>query len=115
MKNFFLAAIALASLNLFASPLFAHTPSEIEMTYDASTQTADIFVAHSVSDPESHFVKEIEIWVNQGLLKRVMFMNQETAGRQEYKIEIPNLKEGDRIDVKAECSESGTLMRTFEI
>lgn len=115
MRKVFGLFAALAVLISFASPLLAHPPSDIEMKYDKATQTANIVVTHPVSNPKTHFIKEVEIWANGKMFKRIMYLEQKTPRAQIQEVKIPGLKAGDKIDIEAECNLSGELKKEFKI
>mgnify|MGYP001767091923 CR=1 FL=1 len=96
-------------LILTAAPAHSHPPQDISIS--ASGEDVDIEVAHGVSDPASHYIKTIEVRLNNNLSITQTFFIQ-TDGKQNARYRIPGLKKDDQVTVTAYCSKYGSLERS---
>ncbi len=59
LSVFLLLGITMSFLNVNA-----HAPINIDLEYDVGAQELSIRLTHGVSDPEYHYIYEIDVWVN---------------------------------------------------
>ena len=114
MRNLTMAAFVFLFL-VSCSVAFAHPPSDIIFKYDGKNKILSVGVAHSVKDPQKHFIKEIDIKVNGKEWIKQKFINQANKNAQAASYAQVSLKKGDVIEVLADCNESGKLKNTFKI
>jgi len=57
-------SIVLAVGLLTVASVSAHAPSEIHLAYDSPTQTLQVTIVHSVSDPATHYIEFVSIKKN---------------------------------------------------
>lgn len=110
MKTFILTfAFVLA----FSAYGFCHSPSDIEATIDGTH--VELTVLHSVGDPTDHYVKRIEVKLNDTAVADRDFDRQTDAEHQETGFDIPVLKKGDVLEVTAYCSRYGELTKKITV
>ncbi|MDD5454960.1 MAG: hypothetical protein PHW62_05645 [Candidatus Ratteibacteria bacterium] len=96
---------------LFAfSPIFAHTPKTVDIT--VSEKTIFISISHSVSNPNNHYIRKVEVFLNDKKIIEQTFSMQE-GNSQELIYRIPSLKISDTVTVEAFCNMAGSQKRTI--
>lgn len=101
-------AIALASA-------YAHPPSDIKLNFDTQTKALQVVVTHNTSNPLSHYVKRLGIFLNGDEVIEQNISRQDNNVTQTLSYILPDAKSGDFIFVEAVCSKSGKLERRMEI
>ena len=86
----------------------AHPASLMELEYDFGTKILDVTVFHTVSDVNTHYIKEIKIYVNDVLNQTETYTSQTTLSKHEDSFTV-NAVHNDVIKVQATCSISGIL------
>lgn len=89
---------------------WAHPPSGITVSNEGTTVT--VTVNHTVSDPATHYIDEIDLTVNGGQAAAQKFTTQTGMAGQTAVYRVPSLRPGDTIEVRAACSRSGKLTKT---
>lgn len=114
MYKFFIIVLSLffIVLNMFA---FAHPPEDIIFNYDSKTKILSVGVAHSVEDPNNHFIKEINIKVNGKDWISQNFLSQANLEGQAVSYAQVDLKKDDIIEVFVVCNKGGKLRKKFQI
>ncbi|HRU39015.1 MAG TPA: hypothetical protein P5511_03990 [Candidatus Goldiibacteriota bacterium] len=105
--------IFLAVSLAFAGFAAAHPPSDIAVSSDVKSGEVKLSVAHKVKDAAQHYIYEIVVKVNGKQAVRQDAVTQTSADSQEVVYVIPGLKEGDKIEVYAECNKMGDMKKTF--
>lgn len=105
----------LAGLLIFFSPVFAHPPSKIVISFDKEKGILESLVYHDVKNPKNHFIKEIIVSVNGKEAVKKEFDHQDNKDTQTFTTSLVSLKPGDHIAVQAECSVFGKLTEGLEI
>jgi hypothetical protein len=88
-------------------PVYAHPPSDILLDYDLDSQTLQVTLVHTVSDPTTHYVHRIQITLN-GDVTPYEYESQPTDSRFTYQFILP-ASPGDTVEVKADCNLSGSI------
>jgi cytochrome b561 len=88
-------------------PVYAHPPSDILLDYDLDSQTLQVTLVHTVSDPVTHYVHRIQISL-QGTVTTYEYESQPTDSRFTYQFVLP-ASPGDTVEVKADCNLSGSI------
>ncbi len=95
--------------------LSAHPPSEIQLSSNLEKEEISVTVIHAVGTPTEHYVKEVRISLNGEAIITQKMQKQNSSQSVGLKYRIPGLKEGDKIEVFAECVRVGTLTQEFSI
>ena len=95
-------------LFVYTSDASSHPPTKIATKVDGVA--VDIVVTHPVSDPRAHYVKTIDVKVNGKTTVEQNYSLQ--AGDVQHAVYlIPSLREGDRVNIAAHCSQKGMLIQ----
>ena len=104
---------------LTVSIIFAHSPSQITLSYDTKTSMLTINVIHpisgtKVSDPKKHYIKDITVSVNgkEVIIESIKFQQSDKGEKCSF---LLNVKKNDKVSVKAVCSISGTKIAQITI
>ena len=107
MKHLILCLIVI--LFVFSS-CFAHVPKSVDIT--ASGKYISVSISHSVSNPKKHYVKRVEITLNDKKIIEQTFSLQE-GNEIELTYYIPSLKISDTVRVEAFCNIGGSQRKTI--
>ncbi|MDD4938975.1 MAG: hypothetical protein PHE18_04900 [Candidatus Omnitrophica bacterium] len=99
----------ISSFVAFASAAYAHTPSDIVITFDPKTRILNAVIMHGVSNPESHFIRKVDIALNGKEIIEHALSRQDNNASQAVAYLIPDVNTGDTLSVEAYCSISGKL------
>ncbi|MHA1198668.1 MAG: hypothetical protein ACTSQF_04875 [Candidatus Heimdallarchaeaceae archaeon] len=107
--------LAVISLSIFfVSAVQAHSPTNIVIDYNFDTNVLTVTVNHAVSEPDTHYINQIDVWVNDILNTTEMYSRQFSTA---YQIDTFNItaNHGDVIKIKAHCNVSGSLISEFTL
>ncbi|MGC1119458.1 MAG: hypothetical protein WBA22_00060 [Candidatus Methanofastidiosia archaeon] len=88
-------------------PVYAHAPSDILLDYDLDSQTLQVTLVHTVSDPTTHYVYRIQISLHDNVAT-YEYESQPTDSRFTCQFVLP-ASPGDTVEVKADCNLSGSI------
>jgi len=94
------------------SSVFAHAPKSVDITVSVSEKNIAVSIVHSVSNPNSHYVKRVEVTLNDKKIIEQTFSLQE-GNSQEAIYHIPSLKMSDTVTAEAFCNISGSQKKTI--
>lgn len=102
------------ALCISAAPAGAHSPSDMLLSYNATAGELAVTITHPVSDPATHYVKEVQVSIDGDLVKNNAYTNQPagTSFTYTYPLQAPA---GSRIEVQAPCILGGSLTRTLQV
>ena len=92
----------------------AHSPTSVDLSYEFDTKLLKVSISHSVSDPSTHYIESIEIYINSILNQSNSYSNQPTSNQFSYNYQL-NVSVGDEISVKVVCSISGSREKIITI
>lgn len=93
---------------------YAHEPSAINITYDAKAKILHISVQHVTHYERIHYIRQLRVRKNDE--EPLVFYLSHQTSHLGFDKDIPmEAKPGDRIWVKAICSEAGYREVTYEI
>lgn len=101
-----LIAAVLFAVLFTAQSAFAHPPSKIEAEVKGETLT--VTVMHNVKNPLNHYIKEIVVKLNDKEVVDKKETRQVDNEKQIGVFEIPGLKSGDNLSIKATCNRYGS-------
>lgn len=102
-------------LFLISPKAFAHPPKDIAMEFDMETKMVKVEVIHPVTSNEKHFVKSMNIFLNDELIVEQHFKSQSSTDTQEASYILIDAKLGDKIRIEPRCSIYGSLKKEFVI
>jgi hypothetical protein len=97
------------------SVAYAHPPSDIIISYDAKTKILQAVIKHNVNNPESHFIKKVDVGSNGEEIIEHKISRQDNFASQTVSYLIPDAKVGDTISVEGYCSISGKFKKEIVI
>ncbi len=109
--------IALIAFCIFPVFLFAHSPREVTLKYekDNEREILKIHIDHSVRNVERHYVESVTININDEEFRVLEFTSQNSSDSHDIKVDLPGLKEGDIVEVRADCSRIGSRSGELKI
>ncbi len=91
-----------------------HSPNNVTLSYDFGTQTLEVTVSHSVSDPNTHYIEQIQIWKNDVSHTIETYTSQTSASQHVDSFNI-DAAHGDVLKVTATCSVSGSYTNQITV
>lgn len=107
MKKNRISKIVFLSICLFSLKTYSHPPQKINLDFNNEEKILKIEVIHPVLSPENHYIKKIEVYLNDNLRIVQDFDHQITKEKQKAGYFIFEAKKGDVIKVKAICNKHG--------
>ncbi len=107
MKKNRIFAIVLLSMLVFSLKTFTHPPSKIDLDFNNEEKILKVEVHHPVLLVRDHYIKKIEVYLNDDLKIVQDFDRQLTKETQKAGYFIFEAKKGDVIKVKAICNKHG--------
>ncbi len=107
MKKNRLFKIVFLSICLFSLKTYSHSPTKIDLDFNNEEKILKVEVHHPVLSPENHYIKKIEVYLNDSLKIVQNFNLQITKESQKAGYFIFEAKKGDVIKVKGTCNKHG--------
>lgn len=95
--------------------LFAHPPKKVNLKYDKEKGILSVDAVHHVKDVNDHYVITLAVTVNGEAIETLEYTSQTSPQSQDKEIQLPDLKPGDEVSVKATCNKWGSKTGTLEI
>jgi hypothetical protein len=111
MKKWILITGLLLSLALVRG----HSPSGMEITYDAEEMVLTLVVDHQVGNPTNHYVRTVRIYEGNRELVIQEMNRQDDAGSVTLIYRLPDAETGMVLTVEADCNRVGTISQEFII
>ncbi|HDT15485.1 MAG TPA: hypothetical protein ENN55_04670 [Firmicutes bacterium] len=113
MKKMFLSLLCF----VFAIPaaVSAHAPSDAEFKYIEGKKMLIITIEHKVRNEKSHYINDIKIRLNGKEVITQKASVQTDKEVQKIAYVIPDIKEGDEVELSAECSIMGRKNFTYNV
>jgi desulfoferrodoxin (superoxide reductase-like protein) len=99
-------------LMLCPEVVIAHSPGEVKLDYDISTQTLKVSITHTRFS-DSHYINKVEIKKNGNLVNLQEYKDQ-TAETVIYSYKV-TATAGDTLEVKAYCNKFGSKTETLKV
>jgi len=103
LSIFLVMGIAFTTINVKA-----HNPMHLDFLYDADNDILKITIIHGVTDPNYHYVKSIEIQVNDSTITTENYSSQPTRNIFTYEFPGIVLTVDDDVKAIAICSLHGS-------
>ncbi|MGM0508299.1 MAG: hypothetical protein ACQERZ_03945 [Fusobacteriota bacterium] len=107
--------LLLVGLVLLSAGIFAHAPKEIELKVDTKTKELEVKISHGVPNVTKHYVNQLEVFING---EKKIIQNSKTQINSDYqmvKYILPDIKKGDKLEVKADCNIYGSKKKNITI
>jgi hypothetical protein len=112
-KIIIIGVIALLALSFgFVSYVQGHSPASMTLNYVAATETLEVTITHTVSNPSTHFVNLVEIRRDNVLNISEGYTSQPTSGTFSYNY-IINATAGQTLEAQATCIQGGSITRSI--
>ena len=99
---------------IFSLDAHATPPTQIELKYDKDLKILYADIAHYSDKADKHYISKIFIQINQELPQKYYFRRQVKPNK--FEVEFPlELKPKDVVNLKAQCSQGGSLEVSLEI
>jgi len=92
----------------------AHSPKEVKLAYETSSQNLKVTITHASPFPSSHYVKSVEIKKNGKTVLTKEYNNQPAETPFTYAYDIAAAP-GDVLEVKASCRLYGSKTEKITI
>ena len=111
-----IALITITALILFclAGNVSAHSPRDLNLTYNQTTGNVSAAFIHEVSLPDTHYVMNVKVFLNGNETINQDYTTQPTADLFVYEYPL-NATSGDQIDVSGECNIGGMIQRSLMV
>jgi len=107
MKKNRMFIVVLLSMLVFSLKTYSHAPTKIDMDFNNDDKILKVEIHHPVLLPGNHYIKKIEVYLNDDLKIVQDFDHQITKKTQKAGYFIFEVKKGDVIKVKAICNKHG--------
>ncbi|HDQ26670.1 MAG TPA: hypothetical protein ENN43_08020 [bacterium] len=105
MKRFISAVVF--TVLLFPAAITGHPPSDAEFEYKAEKKMLKISIIHNVRSEKSHYINEIELKLNgKDIIRQKASVQTDLKGQRVVYV-IPEINEGDEVEVSANCNVFG--------
>jgi hypothetical protein len=98
-----------------ASTVYAHPPSDIQITFDPAKKMLSALIVHNTSNVERHYINKVDVGLNG---KEILVQNisrQDNEAGQTVSYLISDAKDGDVLSVEGYCSISGKLQKEITV
>ncbi|HOO90759.1 MAG TPA: hypothetical protein PLA74_08035 [Syntrophales bacterium] len=106
--------VCFLAISLLPAAAQAHGPKEVVLNYDSGSQTLSVTISHSVSNPQSHYIKEVAITKNGNTLGTYAYKGQPDPSSFTYTY-IVEAKKGDTLIVTATCNYIGSKTKELTV
>ncbi|MCK9579879.1 MAG: hypothetical protein M0Q92_05445 [Methanoregula sp.] len=113
-RTLLLLGILASVLFLIIVPVAAHAPADIVMSYDPGAEKLTVTVTHVVDDPQTHYVKKVQVKKNGLVISDPDYKSQPTKDTFSYTYDV-KASHGDTFRVIATCSIAGNLEKVYDI
>ena len=97
---------------LLMSPVSAHSPSDMSLSYNELSKELRVTITHAVPDPGGHYINEVTISINGKVVNNSRYTIQPAPNTFTYTYPVETVT-GDEIKVTATCSLAGSIVRTW--
>ena len=108
-------ALLLCGLLVLSTAAFAHPPSDIKIQFDDRLNTLTAVIEHPVSNPNTHYIKKVDIGLNGKEIETLPFTKQDNNAAQIIIVALPQATKGDVLSVEAYCNLSGKLKKEIKV
>lgn len=100
---------------LLPMAIFAHAPKKVILSYDQESGKLNVSVPHPVKNVDSHYIESLAVTVDGESIITLDYTAQSSLESNDVEIEIPDLKSGSVIEVKAVCNKMGSKKGSLTI
>lgn len=111
---FLVTALFVTTMIVGLTNVNANNPSNMVLKYNLDTQTLNVTITHSVSNPLTHYIIEVLISLNGLQVLNQSYTSQPTSNIFTYNYIIA-ATQGDTFEVTAICNQVGSITRSITI
>ncbi len=108
-KSVLIAFLVVTTLVFFMNNVNSHPPTGMLVEYVLSTNTLEVEIVHEVLDVNTHYLVEVNIWVNDVFDQTKAYTSQTGLDTLFDTFSVTAVVD-DKIKVEAICSVSGSLI-----
>jgi hypothetical protein len=112
LRGLSLIALLIGGLCIFTSPVAAHPPSDMAISYNELSRTLSVTITHKVPNPQVHYIREVLVTINGKTVNDSLYSSQPTGTTFTYTYPV-DTKTGDEIAVTATCVIGGSATSTL--
>lgn len=94
---------------------FTIVPKKVILSYDRESGKLNVSVPHPVKNVDSHYIESLAVTVDGESIITLDYTAQSSLESNDVEIEIPDLKSGSVIEVKAVCNKMGSKKGSLTI
>ena len=94
---------------------FSNPPRKVILSYEKESGNLIVSAVHPVKDVNDHFIITVAAKVNSEDAITLNYTTQSSNESQDVKIEMPDLKSGDVVEVTATCNKWGSKSESITI
>lgn len=107
--------ILITSLLVLPFNLKADSPSKVILSFNNESNTLKIEASHPVKNVDKHFIDLITILVDGKQVKELTLQKQSSKSGEIVELQLPEIKKGVTVTVKARCNQFGTKKESLKI
>ncbi|OPX71596.1 MAG: Eukaryotic cytochrome b561 [Methanoregulaceae archaeon PtaB.Bin108] len=107
-------AVIVFTIFIACAQVSAHPPSDLKILDDPDSNSILVTLTHRVNDPSSHYVHEIEISKNSGIIDTLQYTGQPSIETFTYRYPL-QLNAGDTVIVTARCNIGGSITSQYKV
>lgn len=107
LRNLAILLIIITTISKITETTMAHSPSTLTVSYNLQTQELRVTIAHQVTNPTTHYIKEVHIIKNGASYNTTQYTEQPDPNSFTYSYSV-NATIGDTIDVTTSCIQGGS-------
>ena len=115
MKKGIIILVAWACLLGMVSTVYAHPPSQIEISFDPKAKILTAVITHNTSNPAGHYIKKVDVGLNNQEIIQQLILKQDNNLTQTVTYLVPDIKDRDMLSVEGYCSISGKLKKEITV
>lgn len=98
----------------FAGTVFAHPPTDIQLTYDRQVQNLHVEMVHVSHNLNKHRIRLITVFINDQEVKKLSYSSQSAPHKVIQDIPLKT-NVGEKITIKAICSQAGSGTQSLTV
>jgi len=92
----------------------AHPPKDVQIGYDAASNTITVSITHTSASLTRHYIKQVEIRKNGAVVSNNLYKSQPEKSSFSYSFAVP-AQAGDVVEVTVTCNIYGKKTSTLKI
>lgn len=114
MRSSLPALMILSGFFMFASPVSAHAPKAVVLSYDSAAQTLHVAITHQTFFPSSHYIILVDVKKNGKTVGSFPYASQPDKKQFSYSYPI-QAAEGDVLEATATCNLFGSTASSVTV